>query len=382
MKSILSSLVSLFFAAPAFAYYTGTFSDKPVNVNARTHIIIVGNGSDLGDALLVASAAQARKYSELYPNEQVYLLSSSQYGSEEDLKTMDELGYRSVNDKGGGFHSSNVLEEMMAFHNIASVDVFSHSVAYYGIILDGKFNRLDPKADGYQKLKGNFATDAYAFLHGCNGGQFLAGILSFQWGIPVAGSFTGTDFQFLYENGGFYNDDERRPADSVKAKVNKKSFEKNVGCYTGSCQRLFPDNHVYNGYWGSFTGGGLGFYKWLCVNKSITERQCFSAMAKAALSYLSVKSLHENSPLADYKEVVQDWLCPADKRADCQKRLEAAVATGQRAYDPYDGASLQCDFKGCQAKFTCERIPLVNLLKSGSCNVVNLRQSNKTTTIV
>lgn len=381
MKHLLTSILSFFMAVPAFAYITATVAAKPIDANKRTHILIVGNGTDLGNALSKAAAAQAKKYNELYPNDQVYLISVNETGKDADLDDLKESGYTNITEKGKSFNSGNVLDEMMSFSKIASVDIFSHSVAYYGVILDGKLNRLDPKADGYQKLAGHFTDDAYAFLHGCNSGQFLAGIFSFQWGIPVAGSFTGTDFQFLYDNKGFFNDDDRKPQDSAKVQVNRQTFDKNVPCYSGACSRLFPDNHVYHGFWGSFDEGGLGFFKWLCVNNSITEERCFKTMARAALSYISVKSLKETSSLEDYKEVVLDWLCPANKRADCTKALENAVATGNMAYDPYSGKSLQCNFKGCKAKFTCERVPLINLLKSGSCQVENMRESNKTTTM-
>lgn len=381
MKKIISVIGTFLFALPAMAYITATASSRPVNTSVRTHILIVGKGNELGDSLARAAGAQARKYAELYPNEQVYLLSANETGTESDIADLQEFGFVNAVEKSSSFGSSDVLDEMMAFTQIASLDVFSHSVAYYGIILDGKLNRLDPKADGYQKLYGHFTNDAYAFLHGCNSGEFLAGIFSYQWAIPVAGSFTGTDFQYLYENKGFYNDDGRKPKDSVKAKLNTLGFKKNVGCYTGACSRLFPDNHSYNGFWGSFNGGGLGFYKWLCVNSTISQEKCYKTMARAALSYVSVKALNESSSIADFKEVVFDYLCPSDRREECRQRLETAVTTGKMEYDPYDGKSLQCDFRGCKAKFSCERVPVLNLLKSGSCTLTNLRESNKTTTM-
>lgn len=381
MKNILSAFAAFFIAAPAFAYLTATGSSKIGNTSVRTHILIVGNGSELGNALSEAAAAQAKKYDELYPNEQVYLISVNNLGGSRDATSLQLYGYHNIVEKGGSFTSADVLSEMMAFKKIASVDIFSHSVAYYGVILDGKLNRLDPKADGYQRLQGHFTEDAFAFLHGCNSGEFLAGIFSYQWGIPVAGSFTGTAFQHLYENKGFFNDDARKPKDSVKVKVNRQSYDKNYGCYSGACSRLFPDNVPYNGYWGTFSEGGLGFYKWLCVNNSITPERCFKTMARAALTYVSIKNLSENSSLEDYKDVVLDYLCPSSKRAECRVALEHAVATGKMEYDPFNAKSLQCDFKGCKAKFTCERIPFIDLLRSGSCTVENLRPSNKTTTM-
>jgi hypothetical protein len=381
MKRLFTFILLLILGGPAFAYITGAGSNKFINVMTRTHIIIVGRGTDLGDSLARVAGAQAKKYVELYPNEQVYLLSANETDTDDDLSGLQEFGFFNLMKKGSSFDSPDVLTEMLAFNKIASVDVFSHSVAYYGVILDGKLNRLDPKADGYQKLLGHFTADAFAFLHGCNSGQFLAGIFSYQWAIPVAGSFTGTDFQFIYENHQFHNDDERKPKGFGKVTVNSQTYEKNVGCYTGACMRLFPDNHSYNGFWGSFNEGGLGFYKWLCINSTITSDRCFKTMAKAALSYVSVKSINGNSSLQDYKDVVLDFLCPADKRAECHSALENAIATGNMEYDSFGGKSLQCDFKGCKAKFTCERVPFINLLKSGSCQVENLRTSNKTTTM-
>ncbi|QDK36805.1 hypothetical protein [Bdellovibrio sp. NC01] len=381
MKHLLTSMLAFFAAAPAFAYITATAANKPIDVNTRTHILIVGNGTDLGNALTQAATAQAKKYQELYPNEQVYLISVNETGKDQDTAELKEFGYYNIEEKGKSFKSKDVFNEMSQFSKIASFDVFSHSVAYYGVILDGKLNRLDPLADGYDKLAKNFTSDAYAFLHGCNSGQFLAGVFSKQWGIPVAGSFTGTDFQYIYEGKGFFNDDGRAPKDASKVKINKIGYEKNIGCYTGACSRLMPDNFAYHGFWGEFTEGGLGFYKWICAGSNITSDRCFTAMARAALSYVSIKPLRDNSSIEDYKDVVLDFLCPANKRTECRAALENAVKTGNMEYDPYGGKSLQCDFKNCKAKFTCERIPLVNLLKSGSCKVENLRESNKTTTI-
>ncbi|HEX7676420.1 MAG TPA: hypothetical protein VF412_19750 [Bdellovibrio sp.] len=380
MKNILTSLIAFFAAAPAFAYITASSGSKaPIDFNKRTHIMIVGNGTDLGNALTQAATAQAKKYNEIYPDDQVYLISVNETGKDQDINDLQDFGYQNITEKGKGFKSSDVFNEMSAFKKIASFDVFSHSVAYYGVILDGKFNRLDPRADGYEKLAGNFTSDAYAFLHGCNSG-FLAGVFSNQWGIPVAGSFTGTDFQYLYDNKGFFNDDNRAPSNSKKLKVNNVSYEKNIGCYTGACSRMMPDNFGYHGFWGEFDDGGLGFYKWFCVKNS--EQQCFKTMARAARGYISVKPLRENSSIEDYKEVVTDWLCPENKKESCRKALDNALVTGNRQYDPFGSKSLQCTFKGCKAAFSCDAIKAVGLLKSQSCTMKNLRTTDKTTTIV
>lgn len=380
MKKLFSLMIAFFAVSPAMAYITGTMGKGTLNPNVRTHIFIIGNGGDLGTALGNVAATKAKKYKDLYPNDQIYMLSVNETSKDDvNVQELAAVGFDNLTVKGSGFKSKNVLEEMMAFNQIASVDIMSHSVAYYGVILDGKFNRMDPKKDGYDALKGHFTADAYAFLHGCNSGQLLAPIFSSAWGIPVAGSFTGTDFQFVSTNKQFYNDDERRPNGISKSTVNSVSYERNAGCYQGACMRLFPDNFAYGGYWGSFREGGLGFYKWFCSNND--EKRCFTAMARAALSYVSVKSLRENSSLEDYKEVVYDYLCPQNRKEVCREALIAAEKGGSMTPDFYQSKTLQCDFKSCKAKFKCQAIPFVDLLKKGSCTVENLRASDKTTTL-
>ncbi|WII73374.1 hypothetical protein QJS83_05755 [Bdellovibrio sp. 22V] len=384
MKKIFAALVSLMVSSPAWAYITATYGNMGTDPNTRTHILIVGKGNELSTLLQTSAAAKAKKYAELYPNEQIRLISVNETGGKDNLELLASYGFKNVEEhRGFNFDTTDVMSEMEKFNKIATVDIYSHSVAYYGVILDGKFNRMDPKRDGYQKLANRFTKDAYAYLHGCNSGQFLAPILSLQWNIPVAGSFTSTDFNRLHENGQWYFDDARKPNEGKFVGVNKKTYERNENCSEGACRRLFPDNHNYNGYWGSFSEGGLGFFKFFCMNN--TTQDCQKAMARSMINAVSVKPINVNSSLEDYKDVVFDWLCPAsglqEKRDKCRQGLENAVATGG-TYDSFGGKSLQCDFKGCKAKFKCQRMPLVDLLRPGSCEVINLRESTKTTTQV
>ncbi|MGZ3774740.1 MAG: hypothetical protein ACXVCY_04680 [Pseudobdellovibrionaceae bacterium] len=384
MKKLLISLMAFFTCSQVFAYVTATYGNDGTNPNVRTHVIIVGRGNDLGTLFQISSAAKAKKYADLYPNEQVYLISVNETSNQNNLDLLKNLGYRNINETSDfTFVSNDVQKEMSKFKKIASVDIFSHSVAYYGVILDGKLHRMDPKKDGYEKLAGNFTPDAFAVLHGCNSGQFLAPVLSKQWGIPVAGSFTFTDFQKLHDSGNFYFDDNRKPSTGSSATVNKVSYQRNELCSEGACRRLYPNNFAYDGYWGVFTEGGLGFYKFFCMQNS--EDVCYKAMARAAISSVSVKAVNLNSSFEDYKAVVIDWMCPlsatSDIRQKCIAGLDKAVATGG-TYDSYDGKSIQCSFKGCDAKFKCQRLPLIDLLRAGSCEVINLRPSAKTTTQV
>lgn len=384
MKKLLMGLVSFLACGQAFAYVTATYGSEGADPNVRTHVIIVGRGNELGTQFQASSAAKAKKYAELYPKEQIFLISVNEKDNDENLDLLKSFNYRNVKETSDfSFTSGDVMKEMSKFKKIASVDIYSHSVAYYGVVLDGKTNRMDPKKDGYGILAGNFTTDAFAVLHGCNSGQFLAPILSMQWGIPVAGSFTSTSFQRMHENGNFYFDDGRVPAQGSFVTVNKFTYDRNENCAEGACRRLYPDNFAYDGYWGVFSEGGLGFYKFFCMKNS--DAVCFKAMAKAAISSVSVKAVDLKSSFEDYKAVVIDWMCPLSAKTNirqkCIEGLDKAVATGG-TYDSYDGKSVQCSFKGCEAKFKCKRLPLIDLLQPHSCEVINLRKSPKTTTQV
>lgn len=384
MKKLFLSLFSFLACSQAFAYVTATYGNDGVNPYTRTHVIIVGRGNELGTLFQTSSAAKAKKYAELYPNEQIQLISINETDDDKNLDLLRSYGYRNVKETSDfSFTSGDVMKEMSKFKQIASVDIYSHSVAYYGVILDGKTNRMDPKKDGYDKLAMNFTSDAFAVLHGCNSGQFLAPILSLQWRIPVAGSLTYTDFQKMHETGSFYFDDGRAPKEGHFATVNKKTYARNELCAEGSCRRLYPNNHAYDGYWGVFTEGGLGFMKFFCMTND--DSTCFKAMAKAAMASVSVKSVNVNSSFEDYKEVVIDWMCPKSAKTDIREKciagLNKAVATGG-TYDSFDGKSLQCGFKGCEATFKCKKIPLIDLLKPHSCEVINKRSTAKTTTQV
>jgi hypothetical protein len=388
MKNILLALVATFITSQAMATHIVASFGKPVtDFNARTHILVVGNGSDLGTLFQAASAAKARKYADMYPDEQVLLISVKEKDKDGNTNQsrLTSWGYSNIEERGfGSFDSKELLSEMKKFSKIASVDVFSHSVAYYGVILDGTFNRMDP-SDGYADLAGHFTSDAYAFLHGCNSGQLLAIVFSKQWGIPVAGSLTSTGFQKLFTNNQFYSDTEGLyPKTGSFNDVNRVSYSRNATCAEAACRRLMPDNVAYDGYWGRFDDGGLGFYKFYC--ETVSDETCFKTMAKAALSYVSVKNINASSSVEDFKTVLYDWLCPQDptgvKRTNCSAALEKAIATGNDAYDPFEAKSLQCDFKGCKARFTCMKAPIIGLLREGSCKVINDRPSSKTTTLV
>ncbi|MFZ4402611.1 MAG: hypothetical protein ACOYOK_00785 [Pseudobdellovibrionaceae bacterium] len=390
MISKISFLLVALVSSISYGYFRGSYQTS-LDPLKRTRVLIVGHGSELGTQFQVVAAAKAKKYRELYPQDQILLISVDEYADRDkekitqtNMEYLGTLGFTDIQEPESGLKTHYVLDELQTFKKIASIDIFSHSTAYYGVILDGPFNRMDPKRDGYEKLQPNFTSDAYAFLHGCNSGQILAPIFSKIWGIPVAGSLTFSSFYRLASDGQFYaNYGKNLPAGVSWAQKNNFSYDQAYNCNSGACLILKPDNIPYTGYWGEFSQGGLGFYKFYCLNNS--QDHCFKTMAQAALSFLYSKSLRPASSFQDFKNLIIDFLCPISGskpqvRKECNDALEAVAAGLRTSYDSFDGKSLQCNFKYCEAKFSCQRVPLIDLLKPGSCKVTNLRTSNKTTT--
>lgn len=369
---ILCGFVTLF-SFQSQAYLVAQFGrSQPLNYHRRTHIIVVGSSKNLGLLLQVAAATKAKKYLELYPTEQIFLVARH----EEELDNIRKLkkwGFLNVVDRGGALNENAFIRELSPFRQIASVDIFSHGTAYYGVILDGKLDRLDPKDNFYNQLYGHFTSDAYAILHGCNTGSGLGRILAKEWFIPVAGSFTSTSFEYLHEDGEFYRDipKKKAPHQVGSAHVNKSSASSTdpKNCTQYGCVRMKPDNHGYHGLWGDFKGG-LPFYKFLC-SPTVSDQRCKKGMAKAALSFVASRPINEQSSIEDYKAVVQDVLCPmkvgADLRQQCIQELEASLHGGDPTYSPFKGVQLQCDFQGCAVNYECKAVPMIDLLVEGSC---------------
>lgn len=384
-KKLLIGAATVCIAGPASAYVTATYGNSGTDANKRTHILVVARGKDLATQLQETAAAKAKKIQELYPSDQIIMVGVNETKKKENLDLLRQYGFTNVvENKRVKLDVDQLLKEMGRYNKIASVNVYSHSTAYYGVMLEGSLKRMDPKDDGYEKLRGKFTSDAYGFLHGCNSGQLLAPVLSRAWNIPVAGSFTSTGFQRSFENQTeLYFDDARKPEQGVLAAANVNSYETAKACDTGACVRLQPDNFGYTGYWGDFKGGGLGFFKFFCVNND--QATCDKAMARSVFTTLSSKSLKANASYEDYLNNVYDIVCPISAyrplRPNCIEGLNKAIAEGT-TYDSYEGKSLQCDFKGCKAKFKCQRIKRFDLLKEKSCEIINLRESTKTTTQV
>ncbi len=379
-KSLFAFILAATFTSANASYHVATYNTENLDTNKATRLLVAGNGDDLGLLFEEVAKAKAMKYAEQYPGEQIVFIAiqEKELGSEANL---NRYGFKIIRTESGKFDGKEFLREAMNFKKIKSLDIFSHSSAQFGIHLDGREHRLNVSTRGLEKLKSNFTPDAFVYLHGCNSGFELAPFMANAWGIPVAGSLTSTNFQKLHSDGNFYLSEEGFAPNSDWAQTNKLSFDTEVKCSKGACQRLKPDNTPYVGFWGAYREGGLPFYKFFCPKSS--NENCLRAMANSLLSHSLIVNLKKNSPLSEYKKAVIDFLCPIssekDLRSECEAKLEEALTTKDYTYNPFSRPQIECDFNKCKVEIKCEKILFAP--KPGTC-VLSNKYDGKATTLV
>jgi hypothetical protein len=381
-KYIVSVLVGVMLSNAQASYIVASFNSDELDTNKPTRVLLVGQGDELKLLFQEVATAKAIKYKEQYPEDQILLIAVNEkdVGSEWALKkwgfTLHNIDRRTLDGK-------EFLKITVPFKKIRSLDIFSHSSAQFGVHLEGHGNRLNLNTKNIENLRPNFMKDAYAYLHGCNTGFNLAPYLSNVWGIPVAGSMTSTNFQRLHSDGHFYLSEEGFAPNSAWATENSLSFNETMNCKKGTCQRLKPDNTPYVGWWGAYREGGLPFYKFFCVRNSAED--CKRVMAKSMLSHSLIVDLKKNSSLEEYKKGIVDFLCPIsskkDLRGECQAKLDEALVTQDKTYNPFSRPQVECDFKGCKAEITCDKIFFKGVDKPGTCELKNLATSPATTLV-
>ncbi len=382
MKIVAGLLVMLMCLSAQASYHVATFQTDKIDYQAPTRLLVAGNGDDLGLQFQYVAKAKAMKYFEQNASEQIVFITihEKELGSEWSLK---RLGFKVLRNENNTLDGKEFLKEATRFKKILSLDIFSHSSAQFGIHLDGKAHRLNVNTKSLESLKSSFTKDAYAYLHGCNSGFNLAPYLSEVWGIPVAGSLTSTNFQKLHADSNFYLSEEGLAPSSEFQESNSLSYNETIKCKDGACIRLKPDNTPYVGFWGAYREGGLPFYKFFCAKNN--EEQCQKIMAQSLLSHTLIVNLKKNSDFETYKKAVIDWLCPVsskkDLRGECEAKLDEALLTQDKTYNPFSRAQVECSFKGCKAEVKCEKIFITGLPKPGTCQLSNNTPAPATTLV-
>jgi hypothetical protein len=346
-----------------------------IDLTKQSRILLVGDSHKLGELPLWSATTRARRYAQLYPNDQIVLFVTKD-ATKDDLT---QAGSTVVKQEPFGtvaladlkrLSATKLVSALDRFQKIASLDFFGHS-SPFGALLEseGEGRVLGPTMPANMGvLKDNFVREAnpYVTLNGCNGGATVAPTLSKLLELPVSAALTGTNFQVLMSDGRWYfNDDGEAPSGTKEQKKNTLSFGPNSqpSCSSGACMRMKPQDSPYRGVWANPDTGfqyGLNFYKFFCDFPN--EAACTKGMTESLYAFASTKPIDKNSSDEDVKEVLADFFCTGNSDAawfdTCSKRLTEAVATGE-PFSPMKSANdftHECSFTGCEQKFRCKRV--------------------------
>lgn len=348
-----------------------------IDLNKTSRILLVGDSHQLGTLPLTSATTKARRYAQLYPNDQIVLFvtkdvrDASVASAGATVVRSEPFGTVALSDL-RRLSGDKLVTALDRFKRIASIEFFGHSSPFAALLeSEGDARTLGPAMPGnIGILKDNFARDTNPFVafNGCNGGATVAPQLSKMWELPVSGALTGSNFQELYSDGRWYfHDDGFFPAGLTKLAKNDKSFGPGVApsCSSGACVRMKPQDSPYRGVWADPATGfqyALGFYKFFC-DYADPNGTCAKGMATSLYSFPSIKPIDENSSDADVNEVLADFFCSGAADATwfdkCKTGLFAAAnATPDAPFSSMKSAndySLECDFAKCEQKFRCAK---------------------------
>lgn len=343
-----------------------------IDLTKPTRILLVGDSDKLGELPLWAATGRARRYAQLYPNDQVVLFTT------QDVSTADvtQVGAQAVKEEPFGnvkltdlsrLSTDKLVAALDRFKKIASLDFFGHS-SPFGALLEASGDKRSLEPGNMGVLADNFdrSRDPYVTLNGCNGGVSVAAQMSKVLKLPVSGALTGSNFQELMNDGKFYiGDDGFFPAGLRRASVNDRSFgaDTRASCARGACVRMKPQDAPYRGVWANPETGfqyTLSYYKFFC-NYDDPTKTCERGMARSLYGFLTEKPVDARSSDADFKLALADWFCTRSTDPawfdQCKASLESAVAedkpfTPQRTAKDF---AIECDRTGCnsQQEFRC-----------------------------
>lgn len=389
--SILCFLSLFSFSASAFLEMT--WSQK-LDLEKRTHIIVLDQVDILGPQFQLVALAQAQKLRELEPDSQVIILSNLLGPLDTEIIRLQNWTDANIKNRNSKIKTLAVLDRISDFKKIATLIVLSHTAPHLNSRDKEKssnFNFTNPKLTN---LRGHFTEDAIALLQGCNTGFISALGFSNIWKIPVLGSLTSLSFQKLNEDGQFYSVESGLTSREFEQKnwksENDQSFLAPWKCPAGDCLRLKPDNHPYSGKWGQFSAG-LGFYKWFCPN--LSEDICLKGMFRGAqlwLGKISLNSQIRNQDIQDEKQIsefenqniqnevfLSDFFCPQNSKSqnefsECEDQIQHALKDDSKSYSSFHGTSLQCQFTGCDFIMKCsDQCELITNLVSSTTTMMD-----------
>lgn len=365
MKSSLCGMLLLLLSFNTHAAFIASKTGK-VDSLKPSHVIVIGLPEKLGTLFVDSGLTKASLLEEKNPDEQVLIV-----GRNDDKDLVVSRGYKIVESDRSMLSVETVESAVAKSKIVASLDVFAHSNAMAGIIIDkNSFTTqfLEEKDGLWDAVKAKSKPDTFIMFQGCNAGVKLGPYVADKTKLPVLAALTGTDFQFIY-NDAFWAHDYNGKKEELSS-TNSLISEENLSCKKGYCARMKPDNSAYRGHWGDWSEGGYPTYKIFCGSNDTTK--CAAGAVEAVKTFPSVVAAKEIKSLEKFKEVVVDFLCPfghnQEKQNECKEALEASL-TEKSTYSPFRGTTLNCDFNKCFAHFKCSGFKAS--FAPGSCKLKN-----------
>ncbi|MFN8845451.1 MAG: hypothetical protein ACK5W9_01245 [Bdellovibrionales bacterium] len=301
-----------------------------IDSNKQIRIIVAGRGDELGTLFQLAALSKAEKYLNNYPQDQILILSAveNERKKNQEKQIFVNRKFQYVTEVPGSLGTDKFFDQILKYKKIASLDFFTHATVKFGLRLDRSEDRLE-SLDDWWKLKNKLTEEAYIFLHGCNTGFELAPALAKLIHRPVFGSLTSTYFQRLTQDRQFISSDSKG--------IKEDQW------HVPSVYRLVPDTIPYNGHWGHFSGGGLGFFKAFCGD--LIPSACFNGMQIMMKDWITSKN--------SYKEQVQDFLCSGRPDSALGKKCKNSLELRNFNLSTFIGNPLKCDFKSCEFELIC-----------------------------
>lgn len=345
---------------PSTEYRVGLYQDFVLDTTRITHVIVVGSAVyEDSDQFFQSGLSRAQRYKELYPDQQVVIISSPDV-----LNTPDEVVFSKYNVLVAKkvlqkINATALLSELNEYTQIASLDFFGHS-SPWAFKIGATNASLSPNEyyEELRNLRSHFLPNAYVTLNACNTGFGIAADLSAALKLPVSGALTSSMFERIGSDGLWYKEDDWIPGNYTE--INKYTYTQNFICATGLCNRMKPSRWNYNSVWGRFKEGGLSFNKFFC-NFNNSDGRCERGMANSLLAFPSVMPITANASADDFKKIVFDWLCPTSNDRSfflkCSRGIEEAVNRYDLVFGIHPVNELMCDFKSCHATVLCDKDP-------------------------
>jgi len=357
MKKIFAGFLLLVLSIHAQAsYMTADLATIDANAKLGTHVVVAGQGLEDGTTWLKAAQTQAMVYRDRHDHGTIRMISAVDDSKKaEYLQMLKNWGYSNIRFTPQAFLGQSLVAELTVLPLIASLDFIGHNGAFFGLALqdEGSNHRFYKSNVDEMVGKVHFSKDSFIRLIGCNTGWFLAPYMASKLGVPVEGTLTSSDVQFLFSTGSWYFDESgAHPSSSVISEQNSLSFLNPQACtdHVG-CVRLRPENGPYFGQHGAYTGA-LPFLKFFCG--SVEQQDCFRRMAASVTYFVGTSTA--DSP-EHFAESIADKFCPANLDLAASAACHLAVGNHILGLRPLAPAfttlsskvsQLVCDFQGCQ----------------------------------